>query len=234
VPPLEMPEARQNFHSSFGIRHSIICQYPSLVTFCQCANNARIMASVSNSDVPRGVPRPIPVGPNDLPFFRFGLKQLFLGVAFLCILLAGMVIAKGIAALAVLMVALVIAAHVLSTALGSRLREAADSQRSVHPHHSSFVVSPSTVAPSRSPWHGRKCESLERLPLLIAAGVAIGGVGGGIFLAYAIGNRTSVAGIAIGALSLAVLGGWMAFLGSSFYAIFRDGLCDAISDQKTD
>jgi hypothetical protein len=72
------------------------------------------------------------------------------------------------------------------------------------------------------------------LPTLIFLGVAVGGVGGGTFLAYAIGHRTSVAGLLVGAISLAILGGWIAFLAGSFSAIFRHGLREAVAEQKKD
>jgi len=192
------------------------------------------MASVPTSDVPTGRPGPNRANPADLPFFRFGLKQLFIYVSFVCILLAAMVIVKGIAALAVLLVALVIGAHVLGTALGTRLRDKADNQRNDLSPHSSFLIGHSSFSPTPSLWHGRNRDALRRLPLLIAAGIAFGGVAGGIFLAYAIGSRTSIAGVMIGALSLAVVGGWIAFIASSFYAIFRDGLREAITEQKKD
>jgi hypothetical protein len=72
------------------------------------------------------------------------------------------------------------------------------------------------------------------LPRLILAGVLFGGVGGAILLVILIGPRTSLAGILVGAISLAVLGGWFSFLGGSFYGIFRHGLREALADQRRD
>ena len=197
------------------------------------------MASVPFNDVPAGRSIPKSARPRDLHLFRFGLRQMLACVAFLCVLLAGMVIAKGIGALIVLMVGLIIAAHLLSTALGSRLRESADRRNNETPMtsgetpHSSFAIRHSSFTLRRSSWHGRDRAALRRLPFLIGAGIVLGGTAGGAFFAV-IGNHTSIGGIVVGAFSLAVLGGWCAFLASSFYAIFRDGLREAIAEQQKD
>jgi hypothetical protein len=69
------------------------------------------------------------------------------------------------------------------------------------------------------------------LPKLIAAGAVVGGCGGALLLALAMGGRTSLAGVAVGSISFAVIGAWFGFVGGSFYAIFRHGLRDAIDRQ---
>jgi hypothetical protein len=38
----------------------------------------------------------------------------------------------------------------------------------------------------------------------------------------------------VGSISLAVLGGWFAFLSGSFYGIFRHGLHEALTEQQSD
>jgi hypothetical protein len=80
----------------------------------------------------------------------------------------------------------------------------------------------------RSSWHGFDRAPLARLPLVVGGGILAGAVGGAVSLTWAIGDRSSIAGLAIGAVSVAVLGGWFAFLGSSFYSIFRHGWREAV------
>src|SRR4051812_26506800 len=62
----------------------------------------------------------------DLPLFRFGLRQMLAFVAAACLLLGGMVILQGLNAMVLLLLTLIVAAHITGTALGSRLRDAAD------------------------------------------------------------------------------------------------------------
>jgi hypothetical protein len=69
---------------------------------------------------------------------------------------------------------------------------------------------------------------------LIVAGTLLGGVGGAVVLAFALGPRTPLAGVLVGGFSLAVLGGWFAFLGGSFFGIFRHGIRDALAEQQKD
>ena len=63
------------------------------------------------------------------------------------------------------------------------------------------------------------------------AGIVSGGFVGAMLLAATIGHRTSAAGILVGSASLAVVGGWLAFLCGSFYGIFRHGLRDALAER---
>jgi hypothetical protein len=47
-----------------------------------------------------------------------------------------------------------------------------------------------------------------------------------------VGHRTSAAGLAVGAISLAAISGWFAFLGGHFYANVRRGLREALDAQR--
>jgi hypothetical protein len=177
------------------------------------------------------------------PLFRFGLKQLFWFVGACSLLLAGIVLSDGLTTLALLLASLVVVAHLFGTALGSRLRAQSDREHtwrfdSEFADSAGLAASDSPRLPAlnnlRSPWHGRRTTALPWLPRLILAGVLFCGVGGAILLAILIGPRTSLAGILVGAISLAVLGGWFSFLGGSFYGIFRHGLREALADQRRD
>jgi hypothetical protein len=213
------------------------------------ANNARAMpherpptgtAPIGSGDPSTRSP-PIPRGPLEQPLFRFDLRQLLWFVALLSGLMAVVVSLPGLIAAALLLATLVIAAHLFSTALASRLRAQADEaqQRGATCNTSPTPrdAARSTVAvPSskRSPWHRRGGTALPWLPRLILAGVATGGTIGAFLLAATIGHRTSAAGIIVGSASLAVVGGWIAFLCGSFYGIFRHGLREALAEQKKD
>jgi hypothetical protein len=184
------------------------------------------------------------VGPAEEPLFRFGLRQLFYFVALISVVLAAAVLSQGIAAVAMLLAALVVAAHVFSTALASRLRARSELEQAIgrtdglentkpmglleHAHHATIPCG------TRSPWHARGSTALPWLPRLIVSGLAVGGITGASVLAATLGHRITLGGIVVGGLSSAVVGGWFAFLGGSFYGIFRHGLRDAINEQQQD
>lgn len=180
-----------------------------------------------------------PARPSQLPLFQFGLRHLFGFVAAVSVLLAGMVVAGGVTALVLLLATLVVAAHVTGTALGTRLRSHADRRREgdfgLRISDGGLTASnPQFRAAPRSPWQGRGGTPLPWLTRIVAAGAVLGGVGGVVGLALTIGHRTSLTGLVVGAVSIAVLGGWLAFLSASFYAIFRHGWREAVAEQKKD
>jgi hypothetical protein len=184
-----------------------------------------------------------------LPHFCFGLRQLLGFVAALCGLLATMVIAGGLTALAVFIASAIVAAHVFGTALGGRLRAHADRQQAAENaagrhdwkfqnsrdgRHEARLAAQSAKAVNRSSWYGSDRAAFSNLRRQVFAGIAVGGAGGAVLLSLMIGRHTSAAGLAVGAVSLAVLGGWLAFLASSFVAIFRCGWQEAVAEQQRD
>jgi hypothetical protein len=186
-----------------------------------------------------------PAEPVEPPLFRFDLRQLLWFVAILSGLLAAVVSLPGLIAAALLLAALVVSAHILSTAIGTRLRaqtdkaqrlgECIDESGKVAGAHVDSGRRPAMYLPlKRSPWHHRGSTALPWLPKLILTGSLAGGVAGAIVLAATIGHRTSAAGIVVGSVSLAIVGGWFAFLCGSFYGIFRHGLHDALVEQRKD
>jgi hypothetical protein len=184
------------------------------------------------------------LGLKEPPLFRFRLRQLFYFVSVVSFILAATVLTQGVAALAMLLAALVVAAHLFSTALANRLRSRADDAQALAralgtgpqlvEQFSEHSISPAIPRCARSPWHARGSTSLPWLPRLILAGVIAGGILGASVLGISIGHRTTLAGVVVGGLSSAVLGGWFAFVGGSFYGIFRHGLRDAIAEQNKD
>jgi hypothetical protein len=174
-----------------------------------------------------------------LPLFRFGLRDLLVYTAFLCLVLVGMLLTKGIAAAVVLMAALVVAAHVIGTALGSRLRESSGRFRFDEPSVAEFDEESWRIADHmtfhaarRSCWHGRGRAGRRRISTMILAGAVFGGLAGGGLIWFTVGDRTSLAGVLVGSISLAVLGGWFAFLAANFYMIFRHGLREAAESDR--
>lgn len=209
------------------------------------AQQPKIVVRASGAGPPTDSDRPAGATiPSEFPRFHFGLRHLLFFVAAVSTVLAGLVSLHGIPALALLLAALVVAFHVLGTALGSQLRLHANRTQATN---SDPITSAASIAkapdrsaprepllPIRSPFYGRSGGSFAWLPRLVATAVFFGGCLGAIFLTATIGQRTSLAGLVIGAFSIAVLSGWFAFLGGNFYAIVRGGLREAIAEQQQD
>jgi hypothetical protein len=173
------------------------------------------------------------------------MRQLLAFVAYLCVFFALIAAVSGVAATVIFILASVVFLHVFATILGGRLRERADRTRrfsafrrpslgsfdgiAEHDHRFTTV----TAAP-RSPWHARGTTVLPWLRRTVIVAIAVGGVIGATYLALAIGDRISVAGVVVGSLSVAVLFGWFAFLFGSFYGVFRHGFREAVSEQQKD
>ncbi len=185
-------------------------------------------------------------GYDDLPLFRFGLRQLFLFVAAFSIFFAALAISHGLTVLIILLSAAVIVMHVFATALGTRLQARTEQeqlrQQAVRPKIAETLATASEQSAKlqairsapRSPWHGRGGTYLPWLPRLVVGAMIVGGVIGGVFLGGTIGHRTSLEGILVGAASFAVLGGWISFLGGNFYGVFRHGFREALAEERKD
>lgn len=193
----------------------------------------------SSDSVPASEPSVAGTRPPELPVLKFSLRHLLAFVAVLCVLLAGVVGSNGMTSMVFLLAALVVALHVTGTALGSRLRAHADQQRAWDAAHGVSVAGASASTAARStrsaasPLYGRH-SALRWLPLLVAGGALLGTVGGAVLLALTTGHRSGAIGIAVGAISLGVVGGWFAFLGTSFWTILRQGWREAVSHQRQD
>jgi len=62
----------------------------------------------------------------------------------------------------------------------------------------------------------------------------LGALIGALLLSGLIGGRSSPAGIIVGSMSVAVVAGWFAFVGYSFYGVVRHGLRDAMTQDRRD
>jgi hypothetical protein len=180
---------------------------------------------------------------DELPLFRFGLRQLLLFVAGISTIFAALALSHGLAALVVLLAVIVIIMHVFATALGNRLRARADRNNAFESSDRLPIEAIASASERserlaamkldpRSPWHARGTTVLPWLRRLVIVAIACGGVAGAVYLAVTIGYRTSPAGVFVGGLSAAVLFGWIAFLSGSFYGVFRHGFREAVAEQQ--
>jgi hypothetical protein len=174
--------------------------------------------------------------PRDLPPLHFCLRQLLLFVAAVSMLLAGLVTLQGLPALALLLASLVIAFHLLSTAIGSRLRLYGNAQ-AAHPCASppSAMPAPHLADPPLPPlarpmpWYGRTEVSYAWLPTVVAAAVVLGGSLGAVLVSLT-APRATLPALVVGAISLAALSGWDAFLSGNFLGNLRRGLGEAVAE----
>jgi hypothetical protein len=196
-----------------------------------------------NNEIAGATPNLVP-HVDEPPLFRFRLRHLMVFVTAVSLLLAGLVTFQGIPAIAVFLAALVVAFHVFGNALGRKLRLQADRAaastrtdqlaRSSRSNTSIYTPLTPTCQTGPPPWYGRGGDAVPWIPRLVASAVFFGGCLGAIFLTLTVGDRTSAAGLAVGAVSLAAISGWFAFLGGNLYANVRRGLREALEDQRRD
>jgi hypothetical protein len=173
-----------------------------------------------------------------LPSFRFALRHLFWFLTAVCVVLAALFAAPGpgIAPLAILLVISVVALHVAGTALGSRLRAHADEHVAWTADHANaadrFPRGIALCGP-RSAWHQRGQTMPWRWWIVVAGALAGGATGVAVFIA-ADSFTPSPIGIAFGAVSMAVVGGWVAFVVGSFWIMLRRGWREAVDEQRKD
>lgn len=162
--------------------------------------------------------------------FRFGLRQLFMlvsGFALLFSAMAGLGLNWGAA---VGFIAALVAAHVLATVIGTRLR---DSSGEIQRWRAGLAPEATDGPPPSGPLSPAELASLTASSLASRddapwrspmAGVA--GLLGGAFLGAAImpivaGAQVNAAGLALGAVSVGVICGWLAIMVANFSAIAR-------------
>jgi hypothetical protein len=242
---------RRIIFSRQDVRRPAVSQF-LLATLFGHANNARAMATVLTTTAitqdcrNASEYREDEAISNATPLFRFRLRQLLAFVAAICALLTAIASVSGLTCLILLVAGAVIFMHVFATALSRRLQAGTDSERRRHSSFSNANADSSGIVQAqfasvqairsapRSPWHGRGCTYLPWLPRLVIGAMILGGLVGAVLLSGLLGDRTSPEGIIVGALSVAVLGGWMAFLGGNFYGVFRHGFREALAEEQKD
>jgi len=175
--------------------------------------------------------------PREPHLLRFGLRQMFLFVTLVCVLLTLLVLTKGPWPLVIGATSALVAAHVFGTLIGNRLRDTSREvvewraanpaleddvpQVNLRPSEAAKLAMPTTTHLAE---HGHVCQWLL---WFVLGGAVLGTVFGGTILGFTIGPRIGWAGWTIGAISCGVLGSWVAFLASSFYSIARHAWRDA-------
>jgi hypothetical protein len=67
---------------------------------------------------------------------------------------------------------------------------------------------------------------------LVVSAIFFGGLLGACVLTISAGHRASPAGLVVGAMSVAALSGWFAFVAGSFYGIVRGGWREATKQER--
>ena len=173
---------------------------------------------------------------------RFHLRHLFLAVTLFSVFCAVMVIAEGPWPLVIFSSLLLVGAHVMSTAIGTRLRDTSSDVRNwllTQPdaHLEQPQVSDRPLdqvreqLPPSSPL-ATKQRVTRWTSFFVIVGILIGLIGGATTIGFTIGQRIGWAGWLVGTISCGVLGAWLAFLASTFGAIARHAWRDA--DQRSE
>ena len=173
---------------------------------------------------------------------RFGLRHLFVFFSLATMICAVMATMGGAWPIVVGSVVALIAAHVFGTAVGTRLRDTShDVQQwkarpgSPDPDEPVALPQPVRVNELRLP-ATTPLASFEKVGRwrrwCIAVGVAAGaflGLGG---ILIAASDEVTWPGLALGAVSCGVIGGWTALLGANFYTIARHTIRQATSEPQ--
>ncbi len=185
--------------------------------------------------------KPLPPDPS---LVRFSLGRIFLFVGGVSGLLAILTAVDGYWKVVILVAVMIIISHVVATVLGSRLRQHAEQRRRWHtrqglgdPDEAASRVAPKPFGeldlPPASPL-GNRSTRMPWLWLLMACGAILAATGGATLLVKTVGDRATMAGLALGTFSVAMLGAWMVFVASGFVGIFQHAWSDAVSQQRQD
>lgn len=168
--------------------------------------------------------------------FRFGLRQMFACFSGATALIAAMAVVGGGWAATLGFSAALVAAHVLATSVGTRLR---DSSREIQLWNAGRLGATPDGPPSAAALAPADAASLPASTLAKfeiapwrsivagALGLVVGGALGASAMPFIAGPQTSLAGLAVGAASCGVIGGWLALLLANFWAIARRAWRDA-------
>jgi hypothetical protein len=163
---------------------------------------------------------------------QFRLRTLLLVVAAFSVLFTVVQAVGLFSSLMLLMLLGLIAAHVIGNALGTRLRDEA-SRLAQAGGDAADPPPPTGELPMKLP--ASQLTERRQLPRrlfgIATLGAVLGGVSGGALITAVTWQDITVAGIALGVCSSAVLGGLAGFLASSFYTVARAALREALAEQ---
>lgn len=170
---------------------------------------------------------------------QFRLSTLFWGMTALSVLFAAMTWVGPLAAFGLVLLALSIVAHVAGNAIGTRLRENGSRPLPGEVGRPEFL----TRKPG-SQVKACECAPATRLGgrhplgwLIIVATIAaflLGGLAGGVFLAWLCWEKSTVVSILCGAAASGALGGFGGFLVSSFFRELFRAHAQAAANERVD
>jgi hypothetical protein len=156
---------------------------------------------------------------------RFSLRAMLIAVSALCCMFAVMAAAGVVWSMAILLLITLVGAHVLGNSLGTKLRD--EATREALAKDGLCETVPRPVQPLTAPPRLAERARLHRaigLTSMLAGGA--GAELGGMLAAYTY-PEASIGAVALGVVSLAVLGGLAGFAASSFLSIARQALREA-------
>ena len=182
--------------------------------------------------------------PPDPPLVQYSLGRFLLFIGGVSALLAVLTAVNGYWKVAIVVAVMVIVSHMVATLFGSRLRKHAEQRQRWHlkqgeldPDEAASRVATRPFAeldhPPASPL-GSRTTQLPWLWWLMIFGAVSAAVAGATALVTLVGDRATIAGLALGTFSAAALGAWMVFVASGFVVILRHAWSDAVSQQRQD
>lgn len=149
---------------------------------------------------------------------QFGLRALLIGISVLCAMFAVMAIVGALRSMILIWFAALIAAHVTANAWGSRRRRPGDATTEQDAGQRTDVRSSDLAQRQRmGPKRLQQVSSVSLTVLIVSAlGGLTAGAGATLILASSALGDVSYAGIALGGLSAATVGGFLGFLASGF------------------
>jgi len=165
------------------------------------------------------------------PRLQFSLASLLLADSLICLALATVPVLGATTALALGFLGLCVAAHIAGNSIGTRLRTRGTTSAGPRLHEPaprrgqvrSHEYAPATMLRSRN--------ALGRtLAAFTAAGFLTGAATGVVVILVFARQPISLAGLTLGSLSFAILGGFGAYMTGSFVQVFREAAGQAARD----
>lgn len=174
--------------------------------------------------------------PTDRQSPRTGLQPGQFGLRFLLLLMLGASVLFAIlgavgpvAKLGIIWLLVMVMGHVWATAVGTHLRrQRSDLVDDDGPPPERVALSVTPQRSTAAQGHLHMSTRLGRRPLVVGcAGAVLGGSVGAVLLSLTYWDRASYAGLVLGTLCLAALGGFLAFLATSFLQVALRSLREA-------
>ena len=160
---------------------------------------------------------------------RFSLRTMLMVVSALCCVFALMAAAGVIWSVALLLVIALAGAHVLGNSLGTKLRDEATRQVYSELDTQGVAPCPSQLPIVLPPRLAKQTRLHRTVGVTSIAAAGVGGELGGMLAAYTY-PESSVAAVALGVVSMAVLGGLAGFATSSFLSVARQAFREATAN----